>query len=165
MSTVSNHFLFWSLCILNTSDQLRSVLPELWGFLRSSGLLRVRLPLDPQFVFIRSLGEIDEPLRCGGSPRCSMWRCSIRCSQFDYWIPLTLTDIIKSFGGNKLQWGQGLCVAPLPWLKSFFKALFHHRNSLLAPVSTRNGRLIAPCSQLHSTRTELVRCGQIRSQF
>jgi len=43
--------------------------------------------------------------------------------------------------------------------------MFHHRNSLLAPVSARNGCLIAPCSQLHSTRTELVRCGQVRSQF
>jgi hypothetical protein len=45
-----------NLCILNTSDQLRSVLPELKEFRCSSSLLRVRPPLDPQSVFIRSLG-------------------------------------------------------------------------------------------------------------
>ncbi|WP_375505486.1 hypothetical protein, partial [uncultured Nostoc sp.] len=66
----------------------RSVLPELWGFLRSSGLLGERKPLDPQLVFIRSLGEID---------------CSVRCSRFNYWIPWTLAVILCKCGGNNLQ--------------------------------------------------------------
>jgi hypothetical protein len=43
---------------LNTSDQLRSVLPELKEFRVSSRLLGVRPPLDLQSVFIRSLGRL-----------------------------------------------------------------------------------------------------------
>jgi|GEM_PF-2478819 hypothetical protein len=63
--------------IRGTSDQLRSEVPELWGLIRSSALHGVRHPLDPQFVFIRSLGEIG---------------CSVRCSQ-----PIQPLDSLDSY--------------------------------------------------------------------
>lgn len=46
----------------------------------------------------------------------------------------------------------------------FSRHLFYHRNSLLAPVSTHNSSLIAPCSQLKPPKTEFGHCGQVRSQ-
>ena len=45
-----------NLCTLNTLQQLRRILPELWGFRLSSDLLGGRPLLDPQSVFLRSLG-------------------------------------------------------------------------------------------------------------
>ncbi len=108
--------------------------------------------------------ELPNP-KGGGSPRCSMWRCSVRCSQFNHWIPWTLTASIPMERRELFPIeSEGLCCAPLE-RRLLFKARFHRRNSLLAPVSTRNGCLIAPCSQLHPVETESTQCGQIRSQF
>jgi hypothetical protein len=37
----------------------------------------------------------------------------------------------------------------------FFRHLFFRRNSLLAPVSTHNGSLVAPCSQLQPPKNRV----------
>jgi hypothetical protein len=63
------------LCFLYTLRQLRLILPECKGLHLSSGLPRVRLPLDLTSVFIRSILSID---------------CPFRCSQFNCWNPLLL---------------------------------------------------------------------------
>ena len=77
-----------------------------------------------------------------------------------------LLPLMKRFtaGINSSEVGVLSDCAPLRD-RLLFKALFHRRNSPLAPVSSRSGCLIAPCSQLHPPETESGQCGQIRSHI
>ena len=136
------------LCILNTSDQLRSVLPELRGFRCSSSLLRVRPPLDPQPVFIRSLRWLIVPLGVANST-----------TGFPRLLPLS----DQYAAGIMLQWSQDFAVVSCSMFGCFSRLVFHRGNSPLAPVSPHNGCLIMPCSQLRPPDTESGHRGQIGS--
>jgi hypothetical protein len=61
----------------------------------------------------------------GGSPRCSMWRCSVRCGQFNHWIPKTLTAIRWRMRRELiLQWSQGFYVTPCSKIGCFYRPGF-----------------------------------------
>jgi len=137
-----------NLCFLNTSGQLRSVLPELRGFRCSSSLLGARLPLDPQFVFIRSLGWLFVPLGVANLT-----------TEFPGLLPMS----VRWLGGNNLQWSRDWWSVSRFRISYFSRLSFTIGNSPLTPVSPHNRCLIASCSQLHSPRIELGRCGQIGS--
>ena len=76
--TVPNHALTSLLCFLNTEREITHC-PT-----RIKGIPYPVLPTwdstvpRPLIRFYSFPPKIDEPLRCRGSPGCSMWRCSVR---------------------------------------------------------------------------------------
>jgi len=122
--------------------------PKCGGSASRLAYFGIRPSLDPHLVFLRSLNRIVR---------------SVRRSQFNHWIPWTLTVIGFIYGGNMFQSSRGFDVAPRLGVGCFSRLYFLRENPLLAPVSIRNDCLVAPCSQLQPPRIELGHCGQIRS--
>ena len=132
---VSNHALLQKVCSLNL-DPITGHLTQSAGFRFSSSLLRLR-SLRPYRLFlfvplVRWLIPLDGFTSTARTPYSDCYSDDMR-RDTNLWLSQSFRLTLCFFVG------------------CFSRICFHHRNSLLAPVSTRNGCLIAPCSQLRST--------------
>ncbi len=132
------------------SDRLSAITlnpTRIVGFRRSSVLLEARPPLDhTPFLFVPSV-RLFVPLGVAistiGTPG--------------------LLPLFTEYAAGLSPMKSGVIVVSRFRIGRFSRLCFHRGNPPLAPVSSHNRCLIAPCSQLHSPRIELGRCGQIGS--